>query len=617
LRALTWGLAFLLTFAGLSSDRHIGSVAHAVDIEMQDLREALEVQRRALRQSLQKYVRAPGATAFGNDAPGTAFRAYLDRALQLTRAAEEFPQVAAALRGFDGKVDPGNELQQHALGAFLGDYMQVRYGDDIVRELRTLVEFRTFGTLIEPNAESLEFKKTFQALEALATSLGLQVRNHANETLEITLPASGAAASAPAVAFWTHVDVMRPVEHKWDEKTPPFALTLYDGRYIGLGAYSNKGSTILALFALRTLRDAKLALSRPVKVLVAATANAAGARAATNIAVVTPKPALVLAADGVFPYASGEKGNLLVRVSSRRGMKTRQGIKPGQFYVHKMTCNASINSIPAEARAWVMYEKPKSAADASQTMLDEWQLKMKGWQERHPETRFATYIQDDTLHFFAYGVPSHAEANGRNAVYDLAEPLTELGIFKNSAGEILAFIANVFGRDATGGSAGLGFTHPEMGHVDVHPVQFDRLADEITVYIDVRWPVGHDAAWARAQMQRIVDAYNAKHGTALKLGFEPGEREARQQPPPAAVAAGLVAAFELASGAFQPPPAPVSHSAVGLLPDAIPFGPEWPGIEAHAYTRHESISPRELSDIGVAFVAALAWFGSGAAPVMP
>jgi len=110
---------------------------------------------------------------------------------------------------------------------------------------------------------------------------------------------------------------------------------------------------------------------------------------------------------------------------------------------------------------------------------------------------------------------------------------------------------------------------------------------------------------------------DAPSGTALKLGFEPGQREPRQYKPPAAVAAGLVAAFELASGAFEPPPEPVSHSALGLLPDAIPFGPEWPGIEKHGYTLFESISPRELSDIGTAYVAALAWFGSGATSVMP
>jgi hypothetical protein len=35
-------------------------------------------------------------------------------------------------------------------------------------------------------------------------------------------------------------------------------------------------------------------------------------------------------------------------------------------------------------------------------------------------------------------------------------------------------------------------------------------------------------------------------------------------------------------------------------------------VEKHGHTQHESISERELSDLGVAYVAALGWFGGAA-----
>lgn len=589
-----------------------------VDVVYQDLREALEVQRASLRSALQEYLRAPETEAFPKDPPGKAFRTYWRRALESIDANKEFPEVAAALRDFDGTLPEDDEVLRYAMGALLGDYLQVRYGEDITRELATLCGFRTYGSVIEPNSEAFEFRKAFRYLERLAADLGLEVRNHGNETLEITLPATGAASNQAAIALFTHIDVLVPVERKWNETTPPFALTMTPaGRWVGLGAYANKGPTILALFALRVLRDADLKLARPVTLLVGATANDPGAHVSTNLAPLERKPALVLAADGFFPFATGEKGDLLARVSSRRGMKTREGIRPGQFYVYRLSCNATPNAVPAEARAWMLYEYPNNTWNRGEEMVNHWREKMEGWQKRHPETRFATYIDGDTLHFFALGEPAHAERPGRNAILDLAAPLTELGIYNNSAAEILTFINRVFDRDNTGATAGLSFTHPEMGGVNVNPVQFDRLANEVTVYIDVRWPVGHDSDWVREKLKKIVADYNAEHRTELQIGFEPGTREPKQQSPPAAVTTPLVEAFELASGAFRPAPAAVSHASLGLFPDAVPFGPEFPNAEKHGHTRNESISPRELADIGVAYTAALAWFATAQQVVSP
>jgi hypothetical protein len=54
-----------------------------------------------------------------------------------------------------------------------------------------------------------------------------------------------------------------------------------------------------------------------------------------------------------------------------------------------------------------------------------------------------------------------------------------------------------------------------------------------------------------------------------------------------------------------------------LLPEAIPFGPEWPGKEKHGHTRHEAIGNRDIADLCVAYVSALAWFGVDAASSMP
>ncbi|MFQ5601560.1 MAG: M20/M25/M40 family metallo-hydrolase [Candidatus Krumholzibacteriia bacterium] len=584
------------------------------DVDFVDLRERLEVERSALRSTIESYVRAREVMEFPDDAPGTVFRKYLSAALKVAKAKADFPEVHARMRGFDGRFEPTDEVQRKALGVFLGDYLQVRYGDDLVRELRTLVGFETYHTIIEPNPDNLQFHKAFRFLSGLAQNLGLEVRNHGNETLEITLPGGAAAAQAAPVAMFTHIDVMRPVAYKWDTDTRPFELKWKDGRWVGLGVYGDKGPVILNLFALRVLRDANLRLARPIVLLVGSTANVTEASVATSLGKMSRKPALVLAADGYFPYSTGEMGNLVARVSSSKGMKTLQGLEPAMFYIYKMSCTASLNAVPAETRVWVLYEPPTESLNPNLDMLNKWRPIVEGYQATVPVTRYGTYVQEDTLHFFSYTLPSHAErAAGRNSIMDMAGSLVNVPMYHNSAWEIILFVEKAFQQDPTGRAAGLWFEHPQMGGTRVNPVQFDRIGNEVSVLVDIRWPAGKDGSWIRERMQAVVDEFNREHGMQLYLEWEPGGREPVQHEPPPAVAGWLVEAYELASGDYEPPPAPVSNSSANLLPIAIPFGPEWPGVEKHGHTRHESISEREIADLGVAYTAALAWFGTVAA----
>ena len=229
------------------------------------LREQLEVQRPALRAGLQDLVRPATSTAFGTDKPGVAFGRYLDLVWKTLDARRTFPEVHAAMGRFRGKLDPANAVQRQALGVLLGDYLQVRYGEDFRRELQTAVSFRTYNTVVDRNATNPEFQKAFTHLGQLAQALGLEAKNYDGEMLAVTLPAPGAAAVAP-IAVYTHVDVARPVEHKW--KSKPFSLASTDDRWVGCGTSDGKGPLLLNLFALRVLRDANVQLARPLVLMV-------------------------------------------------------------------------------------------------------------------------------------------------------------------------------------------------------------------------------------------------------------------------------------------------------------------------------------------------------------
>jgi hypothetical protein len=191
-----------------------------------------------------------------------------------------------------------------------------------------------------------------------------------------------------------------------------------------------------------------------------------------------------------------------------------------------------------------------------------------------------------------------------NSIYDAAGALLGLPLYGNSASDVMKWIDGGLQRDPTGRSLGLAFEHPEMGHTWVSPVGFDRVGEEVTVLVDVRWPLGHDAAWIRQRFAAAIQEWNAKNGTKLSLGWEPGGLDPVETVPPAPVREALDEAHALATGEGATP-GRAAPTCARALPDAIPFGPESARGGSQAHTRDESISRRELQDHGVASLAAL------------
>jgi succinyl-diaminopimelate desuccinylase len=576
-----------------------------------ELRERLQVERPKFVAGMQPYIRATTAEAFPSDKPGVAFGKYLDLVWKTLDAKTTAPEVYKALGAYRGKLDPSDATARQALGVLLGDYLQVRYGTDIRRELGNLVAFKTFSNVVDRNADNEQVRACFDAIQKLATGLGLQVQNQAYETLQITLPAAG--TGVPALALYTHADVARPIDHKWT--SPPFKLAERDGRLYGAGVADDKSALLVNLFALRVLRDAGLQLVRPIVLVVSSSGLESGSQAAASFAKVTPKPALALAADGEFPYATGELGRGILRVSSTRGMKSRAGLKPGQYYVHKMTSVTGAATVPSEVRVWVRYQGPLNENNPALVMSTKWRTTLEGYQKEHPESVYETYIQEDTLHFFVYGKPRsvlHAD-QAVNSMYDAAGALQRYPIFMNSASDILTWIDKGLQRDGTGKNLGMQYEDATMGTTRVSPVGLDRLGDEVSVLVDVRWPVGHDAAWIRDKVAASIADYNRSNETKLTATWEPATYEPARLTVAPAVQSALDEAYVLASGEGAAAVA-TTGSDSHLLPGTIPFGPAWPRGEPQAHARDESIAWSQIQDMGVAYMAALAALATAPLP---
>ena len=106
-----------------------------------------------------------------------------------------------------------------------------------------------------------------------------------------------------------HLDVV-PVGTGWNY--PPFSLTRKDGYLIGRGVADDKGATLLALYALKALKDSAAPCNKKFRLIVGCAEETDWADVA-YIKTKTALPEFGFSPDGNFPVSYAEKGIYFVK----------------------------------------------------------------------------------------------------------------------------------------------------------------------------------------------------------------------------------------------------------------------------------------------------------------
>ncbi|PBI81282.1 hypothetical protein A9993_16770 [Rahnella victoriana] len=179
------------------------------------------------------------------------------------------------------------------------------------------------------------------------------------------------------VYVFGHADVV-PAGDGWH--FPPYQLSRLGDKLIGRGVVDDKGPMIAAWLALDILRELKLPLARRIR-LVAGGNEETGFRCIRRYFESQPQPAFAFTPDGKFPVIYGEKGSLLVRLTS-----------PVEQAGLNVACGNVVNTIPdvAHLRGLSLYSGGWTLADgftllAEPACADHWQLYGRGGHSSKPE----------------------------------------------------------------------------------------------------------------------------------------------------------------------------------------------------------------------------------------
>ena len=274
------------------------------------------------------------------------------------------------------------------------------------------------------------------------------------------------------LAVLCHLDVV-PAGDLEDWQTPPFEATLKDGWLIGRGVQDDKGPSLAALYAVKSLLDQGLAFTKRIR-FIFGTDEETLWRCMNRSNQIEEKADLGFAPDSSFPLTYAEKGLLQVKLHG-----------PG----------------------WE--DRPLQAGRALNVVPDKATYKGERLEELLPVIdQSGVNYTEETGAVTVLGLSKHSKdaAEGVNAIVGLAESLSLI-----QPHPALLFIADAVGEDSTGAALFGEIKDEPSGALSFNIATLSIDEDRSEIGIDIRIPVLADKDALVERLTEVAASYQLQY----------------------------------------------------------------------------------------------------------
>lgn len=277
---------------------------------------------------------------------------------------------------------------------------------------------------------------------------------------------------AELLAILCHLDVV-PSGDEADWQTPPFEATIKDGWVFGRGVQDDKGPSLAALYAVKSLLDQGIQFKKRVR-FIFGTDEETLWRCMARYNTIEEQASMGFAPDSSFPLTYAEKGLLQVKLHG-----------PGSDQL-ELEVGGAFNVVPDKAN----YQGPLY----EQVCND---LKEAGYDYQSTEQTV-----------MVLGVPKHAKdaSQGINAVIRLATILAPL-----QEHPALSFLATQAGQDGTGRQIFGDIADEPSGHLSFNVAGLMINHERSEIRIDIRTPVLADKEELVELLTRCAQNYQLRY----------------------------------------------------------------------------------------------------------
>ena len=511
-----------------------------------------------------------------NETSVTDFRGFLGALAkgELGKTSDVGPAISTFLDNKTLSADQQNEINR-----LLGIYTRVKYGKAATETLRELVEIPTFNVDGLPQYKNPEFIKIAGKIEALAKAFNLTFRNIDNRVYEISLEGSG----DEVVGIHAHADVVPVTPENWvlkdGTKLDPFKVTLIGDRMYGRGTEDDKNGIVVAMYAMKVIKEEKLPLARNFKLLVDTTEETSG-DAIPYYFEKNPTPQYNLALDGGYPVVIAEKGYGTVMATFPR----RKGEGKGAEII-SMTGGMATNQIPSASVATFVSDKPAELAASLQKAGTEYAKNNGG------DFEVAAKVDGKDVKLTVTGVSAHSSEpeSGVNPVARMLELIHsvdgKIALKHNHITDAARYASDNWGLDYLGGKLGVGFSDEFMGPLTTS-LTFVGLDDKaFKLAVNLRVPKGKSPEKLKAEIADKLSAWDKK--TQVKVGFTYSVAEPMYRNPEGEWVKALLAVASENLGMEHKFGTSAGATSVHELPNGVQFGLARPEVKYTGHTDNE------------------------------
>jgi predicted dipeptidase len=511
-----------------------------------------------------------------NDASVSDFREFLSRVAKsdVAKTADLSPAINAFLGNKTLTAEQQNEIHR-----LLGLYARVKYGSAATETLRELVEIPTVRVDGVAQHENPQFIKIGEKIKSLAQSFNLNFRNIDNRVYEISLEGSG----KELVGIHAHADVVPVTPENWvledGTRLDPFKVTLIGDRMYGRGTEDDKNGIVVALYAMKVIKEEKLPLARNFKLLIDTTEETAG-DAIPYYFERNPTPEYNLALDGSYPVVIAEKGYGTVMASFPRRQAEGTGAE-----IISMTGGMATNQIPSRSVAILVTDKPAELAAALQKAGAEYA------QHNGGDFKISATVDGKNVNLTVTGVSAHSSEpeSGVNPVARMLDFINSLdgkvALKHNPITDAARYASDNWGLDYLGSKLGVGFADEFMGPLtaSLTYVAMDDKAFKLAV--NLRVPKGKSPETLKSEIAGKLDAWTQK--SHIKPTFDYSIAEPMYRNPEGEWVKSLLAVATENLGMEHKFGTSAGATSVHELPNGVQFGLAKPDAKYTGHTDSE------------------------------
>ncbi|KAA0987597.1 dipeptidase [Pseudomonas sp. ANT_J12] len=509
----------------------------------------------------------------------TDFRQFLGGVAKsdLAKTANLGPAISAFL---DNKTLSAE--QQNEITRLLGIYARVKYGSAATETLRELVAIPTFQVEGVAQHDNPEFIKIADKIKSLAQAFNLNFRNIDNRVYEISLEGSG----DEVVGIHAHADVVPVTPENWvlkdGTKLDPFKVTLIGDRMYGRGTEDDKNGIVVAMYAMKVIKEEKLPLARNFKLLVDTTEETTG-DAIPYYFEYNPTPNYNLALDGGYPVVIAEKGYGTVMAK----FAVRKGEGKGAEII-SMTGGMATNQIPSASVATLVTDKPAELAASLQKAGADYAKRNSG---NGGNFEVNAKVDGKNVKLTVTGVSAHSSEpeSGVNPVARMLDFIHSLdgkvALKHNHITDAARYAADNWGLDYLGGKLGVGFSDAFMGPLTTS-LTFVGLDDKtFKLAVNLRVPKGESPEALKAKIAEKIGAWSKKTHVAATFDYSIAEPMYRN--PEGEWVKALLAVSTENLGMEHKFGSSAGATSVHELPNGVQFGLARPEVKYTGHTDNE------------------------------